>query len=280
MSIGTLLSRCRRHVARFAASSVARVLDHYVQAPPSPQHAVDLFAGLWSSKFPETTPAVTGGSALLFEDERLRWGIERLGGVRGRSVLELGPLEGGHSYMLERAGARPIIAIEANSRAYLRCLVTKEIFDLHNVRFLLGDFLGYLRTSDERFDVCVASGVLYHMTNPPELIALIAEHANAMYCWTHYYDEELMQSSSPAARRIVAPKRKSHVGFEYDAFTAAYGAGRHSSRFCGASTPNTTWMRRADIQRCCEFFGFSHFEAACEQPNHVHGPSWAFIASR
>ena len=41
-------------------------------------------------------------------------------GVDGRRVLELGPLEGGHSYMLQRAGAARVLAIEANTRAFLK----------------------------------------------------------------------------------------------------------------------------------------------------------------
>ena len=78
----------------------------------------------------------------------------------GRTVLELGPLEAGHSYLLERLGAAEIVGIEANTRAYLRCLVVKEILGLGRARFLCGEFVSYLRTSDRRFDLAVASGVL------------------------------------------------------------------------------------------------------------------------
>ena len=262
------------------ASAEPHVLEHYVQGPPSPQHAVDLFAGMWSSKFPEGTPAVSGAEALAFEDGRLVRGIEGLGGLNGKTVLELGPLDGGHSYMLERAGAASVVSIEANTRAYLRCLITKEIFALQRVRFLLGDFLAYLRTTNDRFDVCIASGVLYHMSNPPELIALIANHAQAMYCWTHYYDEQLMRAAPVGSLRIVAPTRQSHAGFEYDAFTHVYGAVRHVPQFCGSAAPSSVWMRREDIERCCRFFGLTRFEPVFDEPHHIHGPSWAFVASR
>jgi SAM-dependent methyltransferase len=80
-------------------------------------------------------------------------------------VLELGPLEGGHSFMFERLGAREVIAIEANPRAYLKCLIIKELLDLRRVRFLCGDFLEYLRADGTDFDLVFASGVLYHMRN-------------------------------------------------------------------------------------------------------------------
>lgn len=86
------------------------------------------------------------------------------------TVLELGPLEAGHTYMLEKMGARSIVAVEANSRAYLKCLIVKELFELKRAKFLLGDFVAYLKNNTRHFDLCLASGVLYHMQNPAELL--------------------------------------------------------------------------------------------------------------
>ena len=38
------------------------------------------------------------------------------------------------------------------------------------------------------FDICFASGVLYHMRNPAELIALIARATDRVLLWTHYME--------------------------------------------------------------------------------------------
>ncbi|MEZ5286815.1 MAG: hypothetical protein R2712_18800 [Vicinamibacterales bacterium] len=111
--------------------------------PPSPQNALDIFAGEWASRMPSSAPVLRAGQAALFDDPRLAWPLERLGGVAGRRVLELGPLEGGHTYMLDRAGAREIVAIEGNTRAYLKCLVAKEILGIPSGRFVCGDFAAY-----------------------------------------------------------------------------------------------------------------------------------------
>jgi hypothetical protein len=51
----------------------------------------------------------------LFEDPQTSWAIERIGGVQGKTVLELGPLEGWHSCILENAGVRSVVAIEGNT---------------------------------------------------------------------------------------------------------------------------------------------------------------------
>ena len=124
-----------------------QILDQYVTTTPSPQNAVDIFAGEWSSKLPEPFAEVRAGSALLFADARLEWGLTQLGGVTGKTVLELGPLEGGHTYMLEQGGAASVVAIEANTRAYLKCLITKELLGLKRARFLCGNFVAFLQAN-------------------------------------------------------------------------------------------------------------------------------------
>ena len=68
--------------------------------------------------------------------------------------------------MMQKAGASKVISVEANNREFLKCLIVKQMLDLKNVKFLFGDFNRYLEQQERRFDVVVASGVLYHMTNP------------------------------------------------------------------------------------------------------------------
>ena len=81
----------------------------------------------------------------FFDDGRIQFAVGRFGGVQGLSILELGPLESGHPYMLQKAGAREIVAVEANTRAYLKCLIAKEVLGLEAAHFTLGDFEEYLR---------------------------------------------------------------------------------------------------------------------------------------
>lgn len=121
-----------------AAAPVLNILDSYVKNAPSDQNAIDIFPGEWASMFPPPFNTLKAGGIPLFQDSRVAWAFERLGGVVGQNVLELGPLEGGHSYMLELAGAASVIAIEANTRAYLKCLVVKEIFNLCEPGFCAG----------------------------------------------------------------------------------------------------------------------------------------------
>src|SRR5687767_8820563 len=115
--------------------------EYYSVVAPSNQAMLDIFKGEWSSRMPAETGLVTSpGQAGLFEDPRIAWAGQMFQGFEGKSVLELGPLEGGHSYMMQQAGASKVIAVEANNRAFLKCLIVKQILNLTNVQFLFGDF--------------------------------------------------------------------------------------------------------------------------------------------
>jgi hypothetical protein len=143
------------------------ILDQYELRYPADQNIVDLFDGEWSSAFPQESGLnARPGTAALFADSRVDWAIQVFGGIRNREILELGPLEGGHTYMFHQHGVKSSISIEANTRAFLKCLCVKELFGLHAAQFRLGDFISFMERSDKKYDVTFASGVLYHMEDP------------------------------------------------------------------------------------------------------------------
>jgi len=256
------------------------ILEHYVTSAPDPQNALDIFAGEWSSKFPEPLADLRAGSALLFADARIEWSLEQLGGVQGKTVLELGPLEGGHTYMLERRGAASIVAIEANRRAYLKCLIVKELLDLRRARFLCGDFVEYLRSNSTRFDVCVASGILYHLRNPVELIALAERASDRLYIWTHYYDRTLISSNPALAYKFTNSLSAEFAGFRHTLYRQEYRAALDQMKFCGGSASYSHWLTRDDILAGLTHFGFRDIRINFEAPDHPNGPSFALTAVR
>jgi hypothetical protein len=154
------------------------------------------------------------------------------------------------------------------------------MFQLQRVRFFLGDFVKHLQTTADVFDLCVASGVLYHMSNPIGLIRSIGQRASAVFVWTHHYDPDLLSRNSRTAHR-VGPGRPTVVdGFSCELFVHEYGAVRASATFCGAATEVAHWMQREDIERPFRHFGFTSFETAFEQPDHVNGPALSFVAAK
>jgi hypothetical protein len=208
------------------------------------------------------------------------WAIDQLGGVEDMRVLELGPLECGHTYMLQRAGAREVVAVEAHRRAYLRCLVVKELFELDRVRLLHGDFVDYLKETDDTFDLCVASGVLYHMTNPVELLGLIARVAPRAFVWTHYYDPAGVRHSRRFRRRGIGARQASEDGFEHVLHGRRYGYSVFSAGFCGGSARVTNWLSRQDLMGALRHHGFTRIEVGFDQVDHPNGPALALVAER
>ena len=282
-SIG-LISRLRRppspepqHSPTEVQNPRCEISDFYVTSAPSPQNALDIFKGEWSSEVPVKAQS---GKAKLFEDARLSW-LEKEAGCKGKTVLELGPLEGGHSYTLERLEAKSIVSVESNSHAFLKCLVVKELLGLQRVSFLYGDFIEYLKETEQTFEICLASGVLYHMRNPAELIELLSRVCQEyLLIWTHYFDRDILEKDPAFERRFPETVTADHKGFKHTLYRTEYLEALDWKGFCGGNTSYTRWMSREDIFRCLEYFGFEPLKVSFDEPLHQNGPALAILARR
>lgn len=256
------------------------VLSRYVDDYPSAQVAVDIFDGEWTSRFPAGTE-VRAGTTPLFEDPRISWAMSVIGSPKDKTVLELGFLEGGHTYMLSQMGARQIDAIDANTHAYLKALIAKEILGMQNAKFYCGDFTKYLAKRENKYDILLCSGVLYHMTNPVQLLADMAACSDNLFIWTHYYDAEYIVPSKDNAKHFSLKKHTcSADGFSAETYHRNYKDSLGWRGFCGGPEEYSCWMERKDIVACLEHFGFTHFEYSFEEQVHESGPAFAMVAQR
>ena len=258
-------------------------VDRYIRHAPHAQNAVDIFKGQWWSQLPDEY-GVGAGKVPLYWDPRITWAIEAFGGVEGKDVLELGPLEGGHTYMLERAGARSIFAVEGDAHSYLRCLIAKEIVQLQRARFVLGDFEEYLRCLPDylprRFDVAIASGVVYHVRRPVEMIHWLARVCDQVYVWTHYFDRDRLMKNEHMAHRFAQGVPAEFEGFRYTAHRYQYGDFLKSARFAGGSAAFSHWLDRDDLLGALRHAGFTEIMVGEDEPDHVNGPAISLVASR
>lgn len=277
-----IVKRILRNILVRTEQKTAPINQYFVAAPPSPQNAVDIFKGEWSSKFPPPHDLLQTGEIGLYEDARLQWLISELRTFHQKNILELGPLEGMHSYMLEQNGAESITAIESNTHAYLRCLITKELLQLQRVRFLCGDFIGYLKDpSCPDFDLTVACGVLYHMIDPVELIALLAHHSrDHIFLWSHYYDETWALAKD-LQWKFPYIREANYGGFSHRLVRQEYGTKALDWQgFCGGSRSYSHWLYREEILGALRHFGFSDIKISFDTLEHPNGPSMALIANR
>jgi hypothetical protein len=256
---------------------------------PSPQTAVDIFAGKWASDLSKVCSVVgTGHMDLFVADERPKLAAGALGNKDGRldgmRILEIGPLEAAHSYQLERLGAASVVGIETNVDAFLKCLIVKEILGLKNTHFIFGDVTEFLSKSDERFDMVFCSGILYHMRDPVALIKAICNVTDKSFVYTHYYNDECGNSEGPRTKRHVNVS-----GFHLDYYELEYSshknpiAGqvkREDDTFWGGNTEVRAWMTLGDIVACFKYFGLNEVTILRDWPNTPVGANANLAASR
>ena len=245
---------------------------------PHPQNMLDIFKDHWASDFARVLPGLHAGNADHFvADDRPQLAAVALGRIPGRfdgmHILELGPLEAGHTYQLERLGAESVVAIEANIEAYLKCLIVKELLNLRQSRFLLGDMVEFLGTSTERYDLVFASGVLYHMSDPLRLLESIARRTNRCFLWTHYYDTDHYRG--PPRTPVVSAFRDIQITF----FEMEYGDMDYE-KFWGGIRPKNVWMTRGDLLMVLASIGFSRVEVLRDDPDHANGACLTIAASK
>jgi len=250
--------------------------------PPSAQQTLDLFRGKWASRMPVRLGVVEAGEAALFEDPRVDWAVTNLAKLGYRladcTVLEVGPLEGGHTYGLMRAGARSVTAVEAHPEAFLKCLVLKELLAMERVNFLYGDAISFLRSIGHTYDVGFASGFLYHMANPVEALELLCLRTRALFLWTVYWDGAFngAHPDRPAGSGVVA--KAEHSGFRHTLHRHDYGEHLDYGSFWGGPESFSNWLERDEILGALSHFGFSR--QIVELESNPNGSALRLVATR
>jgi hypothetical protein len=254
-------------------------LDEYVDSMPSAQHAVDLVSG-WNHMLPPEAGA-TAGKVKMYADSRIVWALEQFGSIAGKRVLELGPLEASHTYMLHRQGPAVIDAIEANKLSFMRCLIAKNLLGLDSARFMLGDFEKWLETSSERYDLIVASGVLYHMADPVRLIELMSQRSDALYFWTHFFDASEMPEGD--GRRLAFSgdiTSRPFKDLDIRLHKRSYHGAWKDKSFCGGIYDEHFWLEKEQIFALLRSVGYQDIRVAHESIANPNGPSLSIFARR
>jgi len=252
--------------------------DGYIDTAPSAQNAVDIFRDLWVGALPASL-AVKAGPLDLSNDARIRWLLARVA-VEGKAVLEFGPMEASHTAMLHAAGAQSVTAIEASKLAFMKCLVVKELLDLPRAHFLHGDFRPWLASDTRRWDLVVASGVLYHLADPVWFLERVAERTDTLFLWTHFCDDGAMPKGDPRRRPILRTRTQMWRGHRLTLGERSYREASKLKTFCGGVHSDHAWLYRDSLMCVLQELGFSSIETAFDEPKHVNGPSACFLARR
>lgn len=202
-----------------------------------------------------------GGSYQAASDSRLSLFLRKVS-IEGKRVLEFGPLEGGHTLALARAGAGEIVAVEGRPDNHGRCLLIKDLFGLDNVTFQLGDIRDVTHDSHGAFDVAIALGVLYHLPDPDRLLGQLVEIAPLTLLWTHVADEGHPEK---------APEGK--LDSQYGTFRGKVLA-EDTTHALSAMDRDIIWLYRQDLFDLIQAVGFRECRILKEWPaNSSPGPS-------
>ena len=262
-----------------AGAQSLQQLDQYVTGARCAQNAVDALAG-WNHALPPQAGA-EAGSGFFYHDGRILWALQQFGSLSGKSVLEIGPLEASHTYLIENHGPALLHAVEANRLSFLRCLVVKELLQLKIARFFLGDCQAWLEESTQRYDFIIASGVLYHMMNPVRFIELMSARTDAIFLWTHYADETQMPKGDPRRSAFIGDmETEVHHGIPVRSHRRSYHGAWVDKSFCGGIHDMHRWLERDDILALLSALGFDDVRVWSEEPDHPNGPAFCVFAQR
>jgi hypothetical protein len=151
--------------------------------------------------------------------------------------------------------------------------------------FILGDFTKGFGSSN-KFDLVVASGVLYHMTDPIDLLKQISEVSNRVFIWTHYFEPDIEKWNSAIQSQVGLKWKTSETkSIKFNnryirIVPQVYGEALGWDGFCGGPDTYSNWIYKEDIMLILSDFGYTDVKISFDQPDHPNGPSFCILATR
>ena len=106
------------------------------------------------------------------------------------TILELGALEGGHSFALaNRPVVKRVTATEGRPLNMEKALFLQGLLGAEKVEFLQVNLEDFELSTLGAFDAVFCSGLLYHLPEPWKLIQRCAQVSPNLFLWTHYAGE-------------------------------------------------------------------------------------------
>jgi SAM-dependent methyltransferase len=103
------------------------------------------------------------------------------------TVLELGSLEGAHTFMLAgRPGIKRVLALEGRERNLRKARFVQELLHIRNAEFGQANLEETDFSALGKFDAIFCSGLIYHLPEPWKLIEKLSAIAPKLFIWTHY----------------------------------------------------------------------------------------------
>jgi len=224
--------------------------------------AVDLVAefarrGPWITQF-VIDGVATGGEYKVVNEERVQQFLRRFPNVR--TILELGSLEGGHTFTLARhPGVEQILAIEGRATNIEKAKFIGSLLGISNVEFKHANLEQLRLASLGHFDAIFCCGLLYHLPEPWKLISQAPLVAPYLFVWTVYANED-------------------EVTIEMDGLRGReYVEGGLDEPLSGLS-PKSVWLTLSSLLELLKRSGYGNVEVL-EKSQNPNGPAVTLAAS-
>jgi SAM-dependent methyltransferase len=188
------------------------------------------------------------------------------GSLAGKSVLDLGCLEGGFALELARRGAARVLGIEFREISVQRCELARDLMALPNAEFICGDIMTAIPA--EQFDVVFATGILYHLDRPAELLAIARRACRGfMMLDTHVARrDEATHGCGPEAA-IEAANGTTYRGRWFTEFAESTTAASRARMLWASSTNHRSfWPFQDELERMLHDAGFGDVTQADPDP--------------
>lgn len=226
----------------------------------SPQQVDDGFRSLepWITRF-EIGDKTYGGGFSPQDDARIEQFFSAF--PRARSILELGSLEGGHTFLLAGRPGAKVVGVEARPINVRKAEFVKRVLRVRNIRFETADLESVPLAIFGRFDAIFCSGLLYHLSKPRALIDQFAIAAQGVFIWTHYAPVEKADTESEGLKGMWYKEQ----GLEDPL------SGTHARSF---------WLTLDSLTNALKHAGFSKINIIDDDLWHPTGPSVTLAAKR
>ena len=171
------------------------------------------------------------------------------------TILELGSLEGAHSFMLaEHPGVERVVAVEGREPNLRKARFVQELLQIHNVEFVQANLEETDLTAFGKFDAVFCCGLLYHLPAPWKLLEQLPAIAPALFIWTHYAAE--------AEARDIGNGLRGKIHHE----------GGEDEPLSGMS-PTATWLTLDSLRSVLKASGYAKTEVIHDDPTHANSPA-------
>lgn len=234
----------------------------------TPLHAEFEKRGPWVTRFVIDGVEYGGGSDAM-KDVRVDQ-FFRFFPNAGR-ILELGSLEGGHTFNLaSRPGADYVLGVEGRRENVERAEFVRGLLGVENVEFRTANLEEADLASFGEFDAVFCSGLLYHLPEPWKLIEQISRVSPNLFVWTHYARGDVADSDLQVLKGARNTVRNGLEGWEYR-------EGGLKDPLSGMS-PSSFWPTLDGLRDMLKTHGFEEIHLIRDNPNNPHGPAITLAA--